>query len=242
MDVREALIEGRKYAAPILTGLLIAGIGVAPWIVLIRLNARVHPEIPWAAMATLAFLLVFIAWLNGAGWPKSWQAARRYRLRLWRSGSNAWSMEGVVTTLGLMALLGLLTLIWILVGSPERPPDLREYPSTAILVSIVIMGALVSGVVEEVAFRGYMQRGLERFGSATAIVVTSIVFVFAHLTHGWQMIVFLGPGIFMAGVIYGMLAYHTGSILPGMLVHFLGDLSFTFFGVLGGDWRLLIVS
>ena len=151
-------------------------------------------------------------------------------------------MEGIGTTLGLMALLGLLTLIWILVGSPERPPDLREYPSTAILVSIVIMGALVSGVVEEVAFRGYMQRGLERFGPATAIVVTSIVFVFAHLTHGWQMIVFLGPGIFMAGVLYGMLAYHTGSILPGMLVHFLGDLSFSFFGLLGGDWRLLIVS
>ena len=242
MEVREALSEGRKYAVPILSGLLIAGIGIVPWVVTIRLNSRLHPEIPWAAMATLAFLIVFIAWLNGAGWPRSWRAARRYRLRLWRSGSNAWSMAGIGTTLGLIALLGLLTLIWILVGAPDRPPDLREYPSTAILVSIVIMGALVSGVVEEAAFRGYMQRGLERFGSATAIVVTSIVFALAHGVHGWQMLLFLGPGIFIASVIYGMLAYHTGSILPGMLVHFLGDLSFTFFGVLGGDWRLLIVS
>ena len=242
MEVRASLNEGRKYAVPILSGLLIAGAGIVPWIVLIRLNARVHPEIPWAALATLGFLVAFIFWLNGAGWPRSWQAARRYRLRLWRSGSNAWSMAGIGTTLGLIALLGLLTLIWILVGSPDRPPDLREYPSTAILVSIVVMGALVSGVVEEAAFRGYMQRGLERFGSGTAIVVTSIVFALVHGVHGWEMLVFLGPGIFIASVIYGMLAYHSGSILPGMLVHFLGDLAFTFFGVLDGDWRLLIVS
>jgi membrane protease YdiL (CAAX protease family) len=32
---------------------------------------------------------------------------------------------------------------------------------------------LVSGVTEELGFRGYMQRGLERFGTQTAIVVTA---------------------------------------------------------------------
>ena len=48
--------------------------------------------------------------------------------------------------------------------------------------------------------------------------------------------------VFFAGLLYGMLAYHSGSILPGMLVHFLGDLAFTYFAALGGDWRLLIVS
>jgi membrane protease YdiL (CAAX protease family) len=41
----------------------------------------------------------------------------------------------------------------------------------------------------------------------------------------------LGPGTF-AGLLYGMLAHHNGSILPGMLVHFLGDLAIPT-GVLG---------
>ena len=71
-------------------------------------------------------------------------------------------------------------------------------------------------MVEEAAFRGYMQRGLERFGSGTAIVVTSIVFALVHGVHGWQMLLLLGPGIFIASVLYGLLAYHSGSILPGM--------------------------
>jgi membrane protease YdiL (CAAX protease family) len=57
-----------------------------------------------------------------------------------------------------------------------------------------------------------------------------------------ETLLMLGPGIFFAGILYGMLAYHSGSILPGMVVHFLGDLAYTYFGVLGGDWRLLIVS
>ena len=241
MDIRTTLTEVRRYASPVVIGLLVAAAGILPWVLLARLNARIHPDIPWAALATLAYLIFLLAWLNGAGWPMAWRAARRYRLRLWRSDSNAWSRAGIGPTLGLMALLGLLTLIWILIGAPSRPPNLAEFPTTAFLVSIVVMGALVSGVVEEAAYRGYMQRGLERFGSGTAIVVTSIVFTLVHGIHGWEMLVLLGPGIFIASILYGLLAYHTGSIVPGMAVHFLGDLSFTFFGVLGGDWRLLVV-
>jgi membrane protease YdiL (CAAX protease family) len=241
MILHEKARDAVAYAAPILLGLLVAAAGVAPWVVMATLNAHVHPELPWAAAATLLYLALYLAWLNGAGPPARWRAARRYRLRLWRPGSNGWSKEGIAVTLSLMGLIGLLALVWILVGAPERPPDLSLYPSTAYRVSIVVMGALVSGVTEEAAFRGYMQRGLERFGSGTAIVVTALVFALIHGVHGIETLLFLGPGIFIAGIVYGLLARHTGSILPGMLVHFLGDLAFTYFAVLGGDWRLLIV-
>ena len=241
MTLRERARDGLAYASPIALGLLVSVAGIGPWVVMATLNARIHPEIPWAAVATFVYLGLYLAWLNGAGPPGKWKAARRYRLRLWRPGSNAWSREGSAVTLGLMALIGLLTVIWILVGAPEGPPDRSPYPTTAYLVSIVVMGAFVSGVAEEVGYRGYMQRGLERFGSGTAIVVSALVFALAHGVHGIETLLFLGPGIFIAGILYGLLAYHSGSILPGMAVHFLGDLAFTFFGVLGGDWRLLIV-
>lgn len=230
------------YAAPILLGLLIGFVGFAPWVAMAPLNARIRPEIPWAAAATLLYLLLYLAWLNGSGPPAGWKAARRYRLRLWRPGSNGWSKDGLAVTVLLMGVIGLLTVLWIMIGAPERPPDLSSYPSTAYLVSIVVIGPLVSGVTEEAAFRGYMQRGLERFGSGTAIVVTALVFALVHGVHGLETLLLLGPGIFIAGIVYGLLAHHTGSILPGMLAHVLGDLAFTYFGVLGGDWRLLIVS
>ena len=242
MILRETARDALAYAAPILLGLLVTLAGVAPWVVMAPLNARIHPEFPWAAVATLLWLVLYIAWLNGAGPPARWKAARRYRLRLWRPGSNGWSREGIAVTLALMALIGLLAFAWILIGAPERPPDLSRYPSTAYLVSIVVVGPLVSGVTEEAGFRGYMQRGLERFGSGTAFVVTALVFTLVHGVHGLDTLLFLGPGIFIAGMVYSLLAYHSGSILPGMVMHFLGDLAFTWFAVLGGDWRLLIVS
>ena len=103
------------------------------------------------------------------------------------------------------------------------------------------MGPLVSGVAEEAAFRGYMQRGLERYGTQTAILVSAFVFALAHGTHGLSTLLLLGPGIFVAGIFYGRLAWHSGSIGPGMIMHFLGDLAFTWFGILGGDARLLLV-
>lgn len=242
MTLRERFADALGYVAPIALGLLVSFVGLAPWVIMVRINASVRPDIPWAALATLVWLALFIAWLNGAGPPGRWKAARHYRLRLWRSGSNGWSRDGIGTTLGLMALTAVLAFLWTLLGSPEQPPDLSEYRSTIYLVSIVITGPLVAGVVEEAAYRGYMQRGLERFGACSAIVVSALVFALAHGVHGLEALVLLGPGIFMAGIVYGLLAYHCGSIVPGMIMHFLGDLAFTYFGLLGGDWRLFIVA
>ena len=241
MSLRERYADVLGYAAPIALGLLVAFVGLAPWVVMVRLNATIRPDIPWAALATLVWLGLFIAWLNGAGPPFRWKAARHYRLRLWRPDSAGWSKDGIATTLSLMALIALLGFLWILLGS-EPPPDLSEYRSTIFPVSIVLVGPLVAGVVEEAAYRGYMQRGLERFGAGTAIVVSALAFALAHGVHGLETLVFLGPGIFIAGLLYGLLAYHSGSILPGMIVHFLSDLAYTYFGLLGGDWRLLIVA
>lgn len=230
----------RAYALPILIGLAVAVVGIAPWSVIAPINARLRPELPWAALAMGSFILVYIAWLNGAGWPRAWREARHYHLRLWRPTSSAWSRAGLRLTALLILLLGFLYVAWIALGGSAAPPDLSPYPTTAYRISVVVMGAIVSGVIEEVAFRGYLQSRLERFGAGTAILVTSVVFVLVHGVHGWQALLVLGPGLFIASVLFGMLAYHTGSIVPGMIVHVVGDFAYTIFGVLRGDWGLLV--
>ena len=43
-------------------------------------------------------------------------------------------------------------------------------------------------------------------------------------------------------MLYGTLARRTGTILPGIAIHVLGDLSRVYFGVLGGDGNVLFVN
>jgi hypothetical protein len=44
--------------------------------------------------------------------------------------------------------------VYVLVGTTRPPEDISVYATTAIRFSILLMGALVAGVVEEMAFRG----------------------------------------------------------------------------------------
>jgi hypothetical protein len=54
-------------AVALLMGLTI--IGTLPWVLLIRLNVREHPESPWAAATTACWLIIMLVWLSGRGWP-----------------------------------------------------------------------------------------------------------------------------------------------------------------------------
>jgi membrane protease YdiL (CAAX protease family) len=114
------------------------------------------------------------------------------------------------------------------VGKLSPLPDLSAFPTTSYRWSMFLMGGVTSGVVEEAAYRGYMQTGLERRDPDNAILITSLVFVLSHITHGLGAVLLLGPGIFSASVFYGLLARRTGTIVPGMVIHVAGDLAYTF--------------
>jgi membrane protease YdiL (CAAX protease family) len=105
-----------------------------------------------------------------------------------------------------------------------------------------IMGGVTAGVLEEAAFRGYMQSGIEKCDPDNAIWITSVVFVAAHINHGVGTLLVMAPGLFIASMLYGTLARRTGTILPGMIIHVLGDLSRVYFGVLRGDGSLLFAN
>ena len=104
------------------------------------------------------------------------------------------------------------------------------------------MGGATAGVVEEAAFRGYMQTGIERHDRENAIWLTSLVFVASHITQGIGAVLVMGPGLFVASMLYGTLARRTGTILPGMAIHVVGDLARVYFGVLQGDGSVLFVN
>ncbi len=224
---------------PIVSGLAILAAGLVPWHLLSQLNARIRPDLPWAALVSVAYLAIGIIWFAGWGPPKDSAESRRELLRLWPP--RAMERDGLpVATL--VTLLLVLYIAWTAISRMAPPPDLAAYPTTAYRWSMFLMGGLTAGVVEEVAFRGYMQSGIERFDRANAVWITSLVFVVAHVTQGLGAMLALAPGLFIASMLYGMLAQRTGTILPGIVIHVLGDLARVYFGVLRGDGSVLFVE
>ena len=233
---------GKTVAVGLVMSLAIQLIGTLSWVALIRLNVREHPEWPWAAATTGGVLVLMLVFLSGRGWPQRTSEFRRHHLRLWRPQPGAWSGDGLATILSLIGAMVGLSVVYVLIGASRPPVDVSAYPTTAIRFSVLLMGPMVAGVVEEAAFRGYMQSHLERLGPTFAILVTSAVFTLLHATHGLAYLLAVAPGFFLASVVYGYLALKSGSILPGMALHFAGDLAFAYFALLGGDAALLFAN
>ena len=64
---------------------------------------------------------------------------------------------------------------------PQRLPDLGNVPESTV-IALLLMAAPVAGIVEEAAFRGYMQGPIERrHGLLVAILITGTMFAVAHL-------------------------------------------------------------
>ncbi len=89
--------------------------------------------------------------------------------------------------------------------------------------AIIIMSSIVAGICEETGFRGYTQVPLEkRYGPKLAIILTSLVFLLIHLSKSWATPIL--PHIFFASVILGILAWKSGSLIPGIIGHSILDI------------------
>ena len=224
-------------AKAVVVSFAIATIGIFPWPILAHLNLNYWPKVPWSAVATLVYLALLWRYLSGAGWPAKTAAYRRTSLRAVPMNLSRRSQAVVVTAGGTVALVT-LHLLCIKEGgiplSALRPSfDPAELPMAA-QVSAVVMTGLVAAVVEEAAYRGYLQSCLERlWGPRLAIVTIAAVFTLAHLPAAWSYPVVL-ISIFAAGILFGSVAAIFGSILPCVLLH-----AFVDWIVLPIEWGLI---
>ena len=92
-------------------------------------------------------------------------------------------------------------------------PDTMELTATSLVLNI-ISTAVFPAFAEEIIFRGYLQGALKPFGNGIAIVLSALLF---GLFHGNIVQV---PFAFLMGLMFGWLFASTGSIWPGVAVHF----------------------
>ena len=99
-----------------------------------------------------------------------------------------------------------------ILSPPDIPSDIIFPGPVAVLTFQAL--AVVTPVVEEVFFRGFVFAGLApRLGVGWAMVVSSVVFSVFHLDVG----VFIP--IFVTGLLLAWLYHRTGSLWPGVLAH-----------------------
>ena len=205
------------------TVLIAGGILTTP---LIYANLKFWPSVPWSVALLAGYMWFFWQYLQGRWWPRSTSEWRRQGLRARPVSRRAWRWALLAGYLGMFSVFALHRVVGRLTPLGFDVPDLLHQFPLHTLVAILLMVSVMAGIVEEAAFRGYMQGPIERrHGIVVSIVIVSMVFGAAHLSD-WQPSMTIARMFFivLASVVYGILAYLVNSILPGIVLHATGDM------------------
>lgn len=183
------------------------------WNLVMSAAAFLLPPIAAIPAVLLAYLLLVQGAMGGSGRRTG---RRRALLRLR-------PLRGEALRLTLLSIPVVLVLAWglesIYVRLVPVPPEtldplgpLMGTPMGALTVTLLAVG--MAPIVEEVFFRGFIQRSLElRLGTAWGIGIASALFAAVHLLP-WVF-----PLHLFLGVVFGFAVYATGSIWAGVLLH-----------------------
>ncbi len=94
--------------------------------------------------------------------------------------------------------------------------DISSHTPLEIVLSVIAI-AIVPAFAEEFVFRGIVLGSLKKYGTAFAVVVSSIMFSAMH--SNTTQIVF----VFFLGTIFGVVDVITDSIVPSLVLHFLNN-------------------
>ena len=207
----------------IISGLLIALVSANVWPLLL-----LNLGMPLAAIAEAIFLALYVWWAGGGGPPRTTQAARATAFRRGRLSPRQWGWGLVAALFFAITIHASLVLLFRIVPFPvaafREGYDFSFIPSLPLRWIAVVVSAVSAGICEETGFRGYMQRPIEqRHGAPVAILISSLFFTTLHLTKGWAMAGMV-PIVFGAGVLLGLLAWSSGTLIFGMIGHVVMDI------------------
>ena len=171
----------------------------------------------WIAVAQLGL------WFGLLGAP--WLATRLkgnglvedLRLSVVRSDTWVGALWGFVTQYGVFALY--LPVFWLTdidteqFNEPARELSDRATDAVGITLLVLIVG-IGAPIVEEIFYRGLMQRSLiRRFGTRWGIGLTAVIFAGSH----FELLQF--PALVVFGVVVGILAERYERLGPAIFAH-----------------------
>jgi membrane protease YdiL (CAAX protease family) len=197
----------------VLIGIFVVLAGTIPRNIFFALNLRFLANFPWAVPVTAIYLWFFWKYLRGNDDRRRLLRANPLPLRVW-----LWALTAGL--LGIVFLVLALNIANRFVALPEQQlPNLAGVPKSTVFW-LLLAAAPVAGLVEESAFRGYMQGPIERrSGLPMAILITGTMFALVHL----DFTPILWPYYVAVAALYGIVTSRTNSILPAMVLHTLGN-------------------
>ena len=114
------------------------------------------------------------------------------------------------------AFNAIYTMILSFFGYAPATSTITSYAFSAFLVAI-FASAVLPGFCEEFANRGVLLSGLKNLGAKKAIIISGLLFGLMHFNIGQFGYAFL------IGMFFAYICLATGSIIPGMIIHFLNN-------------------
>jgi len=201
----------------ILTGFLVSSVGVSLWSVMLAVSPGVLAIPPMIFLLWLFWKFFSGGFTSGKGSNMRKESFRLTKLRpdMWRWGLAAAALFVIIVQASFVVTFRLVDF-----PAAKFTADYKQLDTFPLwqAFAIIVMSSIVAAIAEEAGFRGYMQAPLEKkYGVTVAIVVTSFIFTAIHLSHSWAPPIW--PHIFFASVLLGILAYRTGSLIPGIIGH-----------------------
>jgi membrane protease YdiL (CAAX protease family) len=180
------------------------------------------------AMGTNGFLIAILIIVASPAWIAVMALASRRRG--WRVADY---LALVVPTRGqfvfafacTVPLLVVFDLLTYAVGRDIVPPFMSESYKTAAasgsLMLFLVAAVVIAPVAEEIAFRGFLFRGLSAspLGIAGTLVVTSAAWALMHVQYDWLGI----AQIFLLGLLLGWLRWASGSTVLTIALHVMAN-------------------
>ena len=207
----------------ILSGLLIALVAANVWPILL-----LSLSVPLAALVESVLLGLYLWWVSGGGPPRRTRDSRQNASRCGPLSREQWLWGIIGAIFFAVAVHASIVLLFRCVEFPlaafRRGYDLSFVPTLPLKWLAVIVSAVSAGVCEETGFRGYMQRPIEEHhGPVIAILISTIFFTLVHLNKAWSLAGMV-PIVFGAGLLLGLLAWSSQSLIPSIIGHVVMDI------------------
>ena len=181
------------------------------WVTAAQAGLFFSPAVAFVGMGvvTAVFLRVYVV-------PARWNRRLRTRSRV-RAPRGAWPWIAVMAPAMAALPLALWTVLLALgmATETEFPEELQKFlarPGGE--AAFYLIAIVVAPLLEEFAFRGWIQRPVERrMGAQTAVAVSAVLFALAHFEP--QFI----PVRLAAGLVLGHAVYATRSVWTGVALH-----------------------
>jgi len=181
---------------------------------------------PLVPFALIGFLFLYWKFFSGSWGPVKTAETRKKYFRAGRLSPRLWKWSLLLAALFVLVVQSSFVVTFRLIQFPaDRFAQGFGFESLPLWIawSMIFLLSLSAGLTEEVGFRGYGQVPLEeRYGPLAANIIVSSIFVVFHLNQAWAPSWLLH--IFLGSILWGLIAYATGSLLPGIIAHTVLDI------------------